>query len=380
MRRGTGDEPRELGEAQLARVRAALGHGWDEAGLTRGPDDVHRRVHRRRQRRLAAQGAALGAALAAAIAIFARPQVAPPAPPIAHRAAPGEATRPERVVRLADGSRVVLLDPATAVHPRTERPEETVLALGAGRARFHVQPRARRPFRVEAGAVTVEVRGTVFDVERQGERTHVTVSSGAVAVRWPGGETELRAGEAGLFPPPAGSRAEAPAAPPAVRAEAQPARGGGSWRKLARARQYARAYDALAREGARAVREEPGDLMLAADVARLSHHPAEAVAPLRRVLERHPRDANAPLAAFTLGRVLLEDLARPEEAAEAFRRARALDGGGPLAEHALAREVEASHEAGQRDRARALAGEYARRFPGGARLPLVRRFGGLDAP
>ena len=41
-------------------------------------------------------------------------------------------------------------------------------------------------------------------------------------------------------------------------------------------------------------------------------------------LEIHPDDARAPLAAFTLGRVHLEDLGAPRDAALAFARARTL--------------------------------------------------------
>jgi hypothetical protein len=52
-------------------------------------------------------------------------------------------------------------------------------------------------------------------------------------------------------------------------------------------------------------------------------------------------DPRAPLAAFTLGRVLLRELARPREAAAAFAQARALAPRGPFVEDALAREVEA---------------------------------------
>jgi len=51
-------------------------------------------------------------------------------------------------------------------------------------------------------------------------------------------------------------------------------------------------------------------------------------------------------AAFTLGRVLLDELGRPSEAVDAFPLARS--SGGPLAEDALAREVEALSRAGER--------------------------------
>jgi transmembrane sensor len=125
-----------------------------------------------------------------------------------------------------------------------------------------------------------------------------------------------------------------------------------------------------------APRDEPAELLLAADVARLSRHPEEALAPLGRILEAHAADPRAPLAAFTLGRVLLDDLGRPREAAAAFERSRALAPAAPLAEDAFARQVEALSRAQSAD-ARALAGAFERQYPASPRLRAVRRFGGL---
>lgn len=117
------------------------------------------------------------------------------------------------------------------------------------------------------------------------------------------------------------------------------------------------------------------DLLLLADVARLSHHPAEAVIPLQQLLTRYTGDARAPLAAFTLGRILLDDLGQPREAAESFQRTQTLDPEGPMAQDALAREVEAWSRAGEAGRARERAREYIRQYPSGRRLHSVRHFG-----
>jgi transmembrane sensor len=122
------------------------------------------------------------------------------------------------------------------------------------------------------------------------------------------------------------------------------------------------------------------DLQLAADVARLSGHAGAAVAPLVRALERHADDPRAPLVAFTLGRVHLEDLGAPRDAALAFARARTLAPDGPLAEDALAREVEAWSRAGDTGTARVQALIYTQRYPQGRRVHAVRRFGGLESP
>jgi transmembrane sensor len=121
------------------------------------------------------------------------------------------------------------------------------------------------------------------------------------------------------------------------------------------------------------VRDEAADLMLAADVARLSAHPAEAVGPLRLVCERHPGDRRAPVASFTLGRVLLDDLGQPAEAATWFRKAAVSWPSGPLAEDAMSREADAWDKAGRLDEARAAAEKYLRRYPSGRHAVEVRR-------
>jgi transmembrane sensor len=119
-------------------------------------------------------------------------------------------------------------------------------------------------------------------------------------------------------------------------------------------------------------------LLLAADVARLGGHPEKAIARLQRVLSAHRGDSRASLAAFTLGRTLLDQLGRPHEAAEAFATAGKLDPGGALAQDALAREVESWSRAGSAETARDRAEAYVRAYPKGRRLKAVRRFGGLD--
>ena len=149
-----------------------------------------------------------------------------------------------------------------------------------------------------------------------------------------------------------------------------------AWRPLAEKGRYDEAHTALKRAGSGAVRDETADLLLAADAARLSGYPAEAVLYLERVVRAHDADPRAGLASFTLGRVLLDELGRPREAIDAFARARAA--GGPLAEDALAREVEAASRAGDVSKSRELARVYQQLYPSGRRAKAVSRFGGLD--
>jgi TolA-binding protein len=119
------------------------------------------------------------------------------------------------------------------------------------------------------------------------------------------------------------------------------------------------------------------DLLLAADVARGSGHAGEAVPFLERAITMHNSDTRTAVAAFTLGRVLQTDLNDPAGAAAAFARVRATAPKGPLVEDALAREVESRSQAGDKIRARALAEEYLKTWPSGARLRMVRHYGGL---
>jgi len=167
-------------------------------------------------------------------------------------------------------------------------------------------------------------------------------------------------------------------APPIVRAEVPAAPAAPSWRDDAERGDYAAAWAGLAQvqDGL----DGMADLLLAGDVARLSGHPTAAVAPLARALAHHADDPRAQLAAFTLGRVYLEELGAPRDAAVAFARARELAPAGPLTEDALAREVEAWSRAGETATARTQALLYVQRYPTGRRAHAVRRFGGLERP
>ena len=118
------------------------------------------------------------------------------------------------------------------------------------------------------------------------------------------------------------------------------------------------------------------ELMLAADVARLSGHPEEAARLLDKVLQRHRHHPRGLLAAFTLGRICERELNQPRRAAEAFRLARTLSPSGSLAEDALAHEAECRARAGEATRARELAAEYLSRYPSGRKAGTMRRLVG----
>jgi transmembrane sensor len=292
------------------------------------------------------------------------------------------------VTTFSDGSLAEPSSRDTELRIEQDTPSHVVARLTGG-ARFQVVHNRERTFEVRAGDVRVRVLGTVFSVQQlPSGQTQVLVERGRVEVAWLGGALLLDAGQGGTFPPAAGAEVEPmppnvgggidlPASPPPTpHASSAPRRasmGTGSWRDEARAGDYAKAYDEMRAKGQDGVRDDAADLMLAADVARLSGHPEDAVHPLRSVCDRHGSDRRAPVAAFTLGRVLADDLGRPAEAASAFQRARVLWPEGPLAEDALAREADAWKRAGRLESARAAATTYVGRYPQGRQSAAMRQ-------
>jgi transmembrane sensor len=141
-----------------------------------------------------------------------------------------------------------------------------------------------------------------------------------------------------------------------------------AWRVAAGQGDYARAYALLGANGyARAVAGARGaePLLVLADMARSVSEPAQAALALELLVQRHPRDSRAALAALTLGKLQLDALGRPETACETFQHAIELGLPGALQEDALARLVEACARAGKPSVARRGAAEYRRRFPQG---------------
>jgi transmembrane sensor len=300
-------------------------------------------------------------------------------------------------LKLADGSRVKALSRGAAVSVEGNEPKQIKLRLDAGGARFDVIPNKQREFTVRAGSVEVAVLGTVFDVERGDGKVRVSVSRGKVRVRTgvsANGSTAtaiVKAGEAQWFEDvapserslrelstavtPARTRNRHLAQHNARERAAQEDAPRAEWRSLSQSGDYEGAYRLLQQS---TVEDDDSVALLdAADAARLSGHPQVAVTYLRKVLDQHRESPVAPLAAFTLGRVLLERLGQPTEAADAFATARQLAPTGSLAQDALAREVEAWSKAGRPDDAYRCAREYVDTYPKGRRLRAVQLYGGL---
>jgi TolA-binding protein len=264
---------------------------------------------------------------------------------------------PVRTLVLDDGSEVSSIE-GTTVQLVEQTPERTTVQLRSGSAQFRIPHNPRRVFRVDAGPIQIEDLGTAFGVDHQtGGRVHVAVFEGRVAVLSiaSGVRVELRAGDDRIFPitPEPSEGPLAAAEPPKAR---EPATAAGASHGQARLRSV----------------EDPAALLQAADHARRSRHPEAAVAPLRRLIERYPKDLRAPSAAFTLGWVLLTDLGRAREAAAAFAEAERSAPRGLLAEDAAARVAEAWQKAGDSRRAAQAARHYEQMYPSGRYITLMR--------
>jgi transmembrane sensor len=264
-----------------------------------------------------------------------------------------------RSLILEDGSEVTPTTGATTIQVAEQTPTRTTVRLPSGSAQFRVRHESRRVFRVDAGAIAIEDLGTVFRVTHEAAgRIRVAVSEGRVAVLYPASQSriELGAGESRMFDPlpdswdaPESAKGASKPSPPPGAAAASPT---GTPRSRGT--------------------DEPAALLQASDLARRSRNPQAAVAPLRRLVERYPKDPRAPAAAFTLGWVLLTDLGRPRDAAVAFAEAEHNAPRGTLAEDAASRVAEAWQKAGDSRRAAQAARHYERLYPTGRYIPLMQ--------
>ena len=290
-------------------------------------------------------------------------------------------------VSLSDGS-YIALGGGARLEPLESSGSTFIAIVARGSASFDVRPGGPRRWQIECGLATVEVVGTHFDVERSPGRLRVAVTRGQVLVRGErvvdrvrrlaaGESLEVTDASAATAPPPAPAvtaAADEAQAPDADLADATPEPDRtpalsppGAWRELARRGQHREAFAALGAQGLRREARRLGiaDLFALADVARLSGHPADAVAPLDRIVTNFASDAQAPLAAFALGRLELDSLGRPARAVAALNKALALGAPQSLREDVRARLVEAYVRAGDQAAARSATDAYRREFPDG---------------
>ncbi len=360
------------------------------------PSDTERALRRfkdlgqRRRRRVVIGGALAASCAIAAILFFVRPAFQPAEIPAmsAKTAAPIEQKEANRVVYFADGSHAVLLEPRTEIRVEVTADDLLELRLASGVARFEVVPNPKRLFRVLTTDLRIEVLGTSFTVTENEEDESVSVHHGRVAVFAGNSRHELGADMTFTYDGDnsvsVAEEEEDEPEEPAVKKRPKKTRktrahkaaaAKRAWKQLAKDGKMAAAYEAMKSDEAPAdVRE----LMLAADVARLTGHPKEAVGYLETVVDKNKSDPNAVLAAFTLGRILERELGEYSRCADAFRAARQLAPSGSLAEDALAHEAECRESAGQHDKAKTLAKDYVERHPDGRKISRMRRVAGIE--
>jgi transmembrane sensor len=340
--------------------------------------------------------AAMGAvAVFAMIAVALLPRWLHPAGPLllagggelSTLAVPGAAPEERRVLSLSDGS-TVAIDRGARLELVENTATSFVAKQPAGRVSYSVTPGGPRRWSIESPLATVEVVGTEFVVDADGEHLRVDVQRGVVVVRGEhvpdrvqrliaGGSLEVVRPTPRAPEPSAAASAAGPSpVPPAPALTSRPV--SAPWKDSASRHAYDDAYAALGPGGVARASERASvdELLSLADVARFSNHPQDAVSPLSRVISAHRSDPRAPLAAFTLGRVELDSLNEPGRAADAFSSAIELGLPRSLLEDAYARLVEARGRAGDRAGARDAAADYARLFPAGARTPSFRRWTG----
>jgi transmembrane sensor len=271
-------------------------------------------------------------------------------------------------IRVDSGSKLELIESSA---------EAVRFALAEGRTRFDIKPGGPRKWQVDLGSVLVTVLGTAFWVEKSADHVSVEVERGVVLVSGDGVEGRERRLIAGNT-----IRVDKPAEPLATEEKAKPdtdelsiARDTDdrqeplhpSWRTHASAGRYTEAFLELGASGfaAAVARAKSADELFGlADVARLGGHPEHAVGPLRIIMRNFKKDPKAGLAAYTLGRLYLEQLSSPREATAAFDEALALGLPDALVEAfkvKLIRSLILQDDA----RGNTLASEYLRRYPNG---------------
>lgn len=263
---------------------------------------------------------------------------------------------------LADGSRIDL-DRDSELEILDNDSSVFSCVLRKGRVTFDVKPGGPRHWRIETSSVLVEVVGTHFVVERQESETRVSVQRGSVIVRGervPDGVQKLTAGQHLVVTPDAPLGLPVNSAPAAGSAAAVAA--------------TATAPAVTGSVAAVVPRAASPNLLQSADKQRRRGDVQGAIQTLRAAVAGGAEPSRRAIAAFTLGKLLLDAAGRPAEAEGAFRTCLRLSPPRAVAEDALARLVEAQVRAGKAEAARGTARQYEQRYPNGRRLVDVQRW------
>jgi transmembrane sensor len=261
------------------------------------------------------------------------------------------------------------------------------LRLDSGALTLDIRPNGPRVWTVNAGNAVVRIIGTRLSIEMREGFVRVSVEHGRVAVAsdtLPDRERTLGAGESvdvpsssPAIPPSALPDAPPASAEPPVRATPPATSAAPEWKRLAEAKNFDGAYSTLGGAGLSSEVRKTDDvsmLVALADVARLSHHPDAAVAPLERILAIAPRHPNAPLSAFTLGKIEMDELGHPARGAVFFERCIALGAPRSLEEAVYMRWADALARSGDAAGAQRVATRYREKYPHGQYLDGMSRW------
>jgi transmembrane sensor len=335
----------------------------DETALQEGWQTIRARRDRPAPLAWKIVGVSFASVVAAAVALFALRE--PPSGPIRLEDGPlvvGARVGGGQSWKMSDGSSVQ--PESTGELEVGEVTLDTLhLVLHEGTVHFDVRSHGQPRWTIDCGRATVEIVGTKLSIARIGDQVGVEVREGVVRVKSdllvPPVQT-VHAGE---------SLSIAPMAPPdgPFRVPPIPSRAAPKRPDAERPRPASVPGDAP-NAGPATLRpppETPLDQLLdGADFWRKLGHPEQALEQLAQV-EARDHGTKGAIAAFTAGRIWMDDLGDHTAAAAAFERALTPSLPASLQEGALARAIECFARSRQHERAKALAAEYLRAFPDG---------------
>lgn len=257
-----------------------------------------------------------------------------------------EARSVPKAVTFEDGSSLRLAQ-HSVVDALVMSARDVVLRLSMGKLVLNVMPDGVRRWTVQAGAVSVEVVGTRFIVERTAERVTVTVSHGTVLVRsedLPERVERVGAGESLSVDIVSLSSHTDEQTKRTTKSDSQPPVG------------------AVAA------------LLERADRARLQGDWSVARHSLERVVNEFTDDPRAPLAAYQLATVRQSQGAAPEQVAAAFAYALRQNLGTSLRQDCYWRLLQAQIASGQRAASKETARVALEDFPDGRYSRRMREF------
>ena len=319
-------------EAVLARLDDGALEMEDAAEERADVTPLPVRRGRRRRTALVAAGAAIAAAAAAAVVVVAARGDAPGGPSFSRVAtddAPSRVTIGEADLTLAARSAMTVSEAHDG---------GVVVSLERGEVRCAVAPRGERPpFVVLAADVRVEVVGTHFAVQREGDAVGVTVEEGIVRVTRAGVATLVKKGE--------------------------------TWPAAAAETETETETEAAAETEAEAEAGTETD-----DGAEMAMDPVRLRRPKQTKRESEPVEKPAAPAVDSVAQQFSQatkiEGERPAEALSIYKK---LAGGvGTYAQMALYAQGRLESDLGHKDLARRLLKEYLRRYPNGLNAPVAR--------